>query len=269
MTRWWLFLVIALSVSACTSPTSPNRGRMFQDANGQWYDDDYNPISDPTPYNVAATQDPLSLPRVPIKARNDPGAATATPDQGAGLAGGSTHAPGPDPAIPSSTDNSSANNTDFQWPSYQLPAPYQFTPFSYDSYTPLTADQAAQTPGYAFGAQQGRDAIQTSAAAKGNVLSGATLKDLFSWGDQFAGQNYQNAETQNENVYNINRGNAFNNWAGNQAGGLASWQANLQPAQFQAASIAQPQAALTFADLFNRFKTSVDSNTAIATAGAS
>jgi hypothetical protein len=174
-----------------------------------------------------------------------------------------------DPVPSDQTTTPPPSSAGFQWPSYTLPTPYQFTPFSYDSYTPLTADQAAQTPGYAFGAQQGRDAIQTSAAANGNVLSGATLKDLFSWGDQFAGQNYQQAETQNENVYNMNRNNAFNNWAGNQAGGLQAWEANNQPAQFQAASINQPQAALTFADLFNRLQLGVNANTAIATAGAS
>lgn len=175
------------------------------------------------------------------------------PPDGGGGGGGSSSAP---------------NNAGFQWPTYQLPTPYQFTPFNFDSYTPLTADQASQEPGYAFARDQGRDAIQTSAAAKGNVLSGAALKDLFSWGDQFAGQNYQNAETRNENVYKTNRDNAFNNWAGNQAGGLASWQANNQPGQFQFASGLQPQAALTFNDLFQRFKTGVDATTAIATAGA-
>lgn len=257
---------------------------MFQDANGQWYDDDYNPISDPTPYNspAATPATPAQLtPGIGVPSALTPAQQTQWDNIQTGLnqapigptqPGGGTPYGYTNPTTPSSpngTDSSGANNTGFQWPSYQLPTPYQFTPFSYDSYTPLTADQAAQAPGYAFGAQQGRDAIQTSAAAKGNVLSGATLKDLFSWGDQFAGQNYNEAETQNENVYNINRGNAFNNWAGNQAGGLASWQANLQPAQFQAASIAQPQAALTFADLFSRFKTGVDANTAIATAGAS
>lgn len=208
----------------------------------------------------------------PVVGRNQPGEGGDV-FQAPGLAGGSTGpaTPPPPPDAPPPADtgggSSVANNAGFQWPTYQLPTPYQFTPFSYDSYSPLTADQAAQAPGYAFAAQQGRDAIQTSAAAKGNVLSGSTLKDLFSWGDQFAGQNYQTAENQNENVYNINRGNAFNNWDANTAAGLASWQANLQPGQF-ATNLAENQAQLTFADLFNRYKTGVDATTAVATAGA-
>lgn len=233
---------------------------MFQDANGQWYDDNYNPIADPS--NSTVPVDPSPTDPVPRKRSGTTGGETT----GTTLDGYVPPVQPPPPPAPS--QDSAANNAGFQWPGYTLPTAYQFTPFNYDSYTPLSADQAAQEPGYAFAAQQGRDAIQTSAASKGNVLSGATLKDLFSWGDQFAGQNYQNAETRNENIYNTNRGNAFNNWAGNQAAGLASWQANNQPAQFQAASILQPQAALTFADLFNRFNTGVNASTAIATSGA-
>lgn len=195
--------------------------------------------------------------------------------------GGSNDSPPPPP--PPAQINPSGGSG-FQWPTYQLPTPYQFTPysgftpFSYDSYSPLSADQAAQEPGYAFANQQGRDAIQTSQASKGNVLSGAALKDLFAWGDQFAGQNYQGAEARNENVYTMNRNNAFNNWAGNETGkyqewagnqqyGLPAWIANNQPGQF-AANLQQQQAGLTLADLFNRFNTSVDANTKIATAGA-
>lgn len=170
------------------------------------------------------------------------------------------------------------------WPQYNIPAPYQFTPygdfkeFSYDKYSPLTADQAAAEPGYAFAKQQGRDAIQTSQAAKGNVLSGAALKDLFAWGDQFAGQNYQNAENRNENVYTMNRGNAYNNWAANETGkyqqwagntdkGLAAWNANLQPGQF-GATLGTNQQGMTLADLLGRFRTTADSLSTIASAGA-
>lgn len=266
---------------------------MFQDAQGQWYDDSYNPIADPTAYNTPA-QTPVQsagggglTPGAGVPALtpdeqarwdaiqaglNKPPTAPTQPGGGTPYGytygGTTTPPPAPPPTSDGGGGSAAANNAGFQWPGYQLPTPYQFTPFSYDSYSPLTADQAAQAPGYAFAAQQGRDAIQTSAAAKGNVLSGSTLKDLFSWGDQFAGQNYQTAENQNENVYNTNRNNAFNNWAGNQAGGLASWEANNQPAQFQFASGLQPQAALTFNDLLQRFQTGVNATTQIATAGA-
>lgn len=243
---------------------------MFQDYQGQWYDDTGNPITDPSQVGDAeagrTASHGLWNPNAPP---ND--AINPPPVE-------------PPPSGPPSQSGGPANNAGFQWPGYTPPAPYQFTPysgfspFSYSSYSPLTAEQAAAEPGYDFAKQQGRDALQTSQAARGMALSGPALKDLFAWGDQFAGQNYQNAEGRNENVYNMNRGNAYNNWAanetgkyqqwaGNQGPGLAAWQANLQPAQF-GANLSQQQAGLTFADLFNRFKTGVDSNTAIATAGS-
>lgn len=252
---------------------------MFQNAQGQWYDDNYNPIDDPTQVNTAPPVDPGQ------QGGGGDGMGGPNPVDPGRIArrGGGGQPPPIDPA-PTPTPQPSTGST-FQWPTYQLPTPYQFTPysgftpFSYDSYKQLTADQAAQEPGYAFANQQGRDAIQTSQASKGNVLSGAALKDLFAWGDQFAGQNYQGAETRNENVYTMNRNNAFNNWAGNETGkykqwegnqqyGLPAWIANNQPGQF-AANLQQQQAGLTLADLFNRYSTSVDANTKIATAGAS
>lgn len=281
---------------------------MFQDAQGQWYDDNYNQIADPTQYNspppsgfgppqpfVNTAPGANSNPAGPGPVVANPGTPWALTQQQleemqrqGGVAEGSPNwkllHPDPPAPPPSGNTTGSPSSGGSFWPGYTPQSPYQFTPysgftpFSYDSYSPLTADQAAQEPGYAFANQQGRDAIQTSQASKGNVLSGAALKDLFAWGDQFAGQNYQGAEARNENVYNMNRNNAFNNWAGNETGkyqqwagnqqyGLPAWVANNQPGQF-GANLAQQQAGLTLADLFNRFNTSVDANTKIATAGA-
>ena len=52
-------------------------------------------------------------------------------------------------------------------------------------------------PSYAFRQQQGQDAIQSSAAGQGGLLSGATLKALTQYNSNLASQEY---------------GNAFNRW---------------------------------------------------------
>ena len=65
-----------------------------------------------------------------------------------------------------------------------LMAPWT-TPF-----TAPTAAQAAQTPGYQFAAQQGNQAIERSAAAKGTLLNGGTLKDLAAYNQGLASTTY-------------------------------------------------------------------------------
>lgn len=47
-----------------------------------------------------------------------------------------------------------------------------------------------QVPGYQFGLDQGTQAIQNRAGAAGTQLSGNTLRDLQSYGQQYAGQAY-------------------------------------------------------------------------------
>jgi hypothetical protein len=51
------------------------------------------------------------------------------------------------------------------------------------------------TPGYDFRRQQGIDAIDASAAARGGLMSGRTLQDLTTFGDGIASQEYQNYMT--------------------------------------------------------------------------
>jgi hypothetical protein len=83
-----------------------------------------------------------------------------------------------------------------------------------------TAAQAQATPGYEFTLAQGRDAIQNSAAATGNVLSGGTLASLDQYSQGLASTDYQqafnNALTQYGTAYNTfqnNQANQFNRLA--------------------------------------------------------
>lgn len=63
-----------------------------------------------------------------------------------------------------------------------------FTPFAAP-----TAAEAAATPGYQFQLQQGMNALQNSAAARGGLLSEGTAKNLENYAQGLASANYQNA----------------------------------------------------------------------------
>ena len=72
------------------------------------------------------------------------------------------------------------------------------------SFQAPTAAQAEQTPGYQFQLQQGEQALQNSAAARGGIDSGGTAKALDQYSQGLASQNYQQ-------TYN----NAFQNYQQN------------------------------------------------------
>jgi len=112
-----------------------------------------------------------------------------------------------------------------------------------------TAAQAAATPGYQFQLSQGLQALQRSAAAQGNLLSGSTLTGIENYAQGLASTDYQNTYNRalqtygtNYNVWAANQANAFNRMfgvgqAGQQAAGLAA-QLGTQTAMGGAADIA-------------------------------
>jgi len=57
-------------------------------------------------------------------------------------------------------------------------------------------------PGYQFRLQQGQQTLENSAAARGNLLSGATLKDLTGYAQGMASQEGQAAYSRDMNAYN-------------------------------------------------------------------
>jgi hypothetical protein len=86
------------------------------------------------------------------------------------------------------------------------------TPFQ-----PPTASDVEATPGYQFMLGQGEKAIQQSAAAQGNLLTGGVAKDLNNYAQNFADQYYQQAYNNllgqyqmNYNIFNQNQSNLFN-----------------------------------------------------------
>lgn len=69
------------------------------------------------------------------------------------------------------------------------------------NFTMPTLEQVRNTPGYQFQTEQGQNAINNSAAARGGLLSGATLKDLLSFQQGLADTTYQRlAQTQFDNT---------------------------------------------------------------------
>ena len=87
------------------------------------------------------------------------------------------------------------------------------------------------TPGYQFALEQGQNAIDQSALARGNLNSGATLKELQRFGTGLADQTYQSAVANNMNNRNAGFGatSALSNQS-NQYGQLAVGQGQARDA---------------------------------------
>jgi hypothetical protein len=61
------------------------------------------------------------------------------------------------------------------------------------NYTPFGMDQFQQDPGYNFRLSEGMKALDRTAAARGGLLSGATLKGAQRYGQDLGSQEYMNA----------------------------------------------------------------------------
>lgn len=96
-------------------------------------------------------------------------------------------------------------------PGYGRYATAEFTPANF---------LANQDPGYAFRMSEGMKALERSAAARGGLLSGATMKGIQRYGQDVASQEYQNAF----NRYQAQRANTLNPYAS--LAGVAQTSAN-------------------------------------------
>ena len=140
--------------------------------------------------------------------------------------------------------------------------PFYFPEFEAPAYTPIDPFQApsladAQNePGYAFAMEQGRKALENSAAARGTLRTGGTMKDLFSWGHQFGEQNYSQ-------VY----ARAASDWERNNKRNLDTYDIAYKGALDRFAP-KERAAGLVFDDLYRRWRDSLDAETRIATAGS-
>lgn len=73
----------------------------------------------------------------------------------------------------------------------------------------FTGDDLQNDPGYKFGLDQGTQGIERGQAARGNFLSGAAMKELNRFNQDYAGTKFDNAYNRNLSTWNTNLG-AYN-----------------------------------------------------------
>lgn len=93
---------------------------------------------------------------------------------------------------------------------------YNFSPipeFKYPEFVRPDAKSILSAPGYLARQQAGESALQRSAASKGLLRSGGTLKDLVEYGQNFASNEYNNEFNQAYQTYGANYQNAKDRYA--------------------------------------------------------
>lgn len=73
----------------------------------------------------------------------------------------------------------------------------------------FTGENLASDPGYQFGLNQGTQGIERGQAARGNFLSGAAMKEIARFNEDYAGTKFNDAYTRNLSTWNTNLG-AYN-----------------------------------------------------------
>lgn len=109
----------------------------------------------------------------------------------------------------------------------QLTGPKASLTTPYQSFQAPTGLNYQNDPGYQARMQMGADALQNSAAARGDLLSGNTLKALTDYGQTFGSNEYQNVYNRalqnyltNAQNYYTGQGNTFNRLMGTAGMGL-------------------------------------------------
>ena len=170
------------------------------------------------------------------------------------------------------------------WPSYTQPDyadPGAFDPgpaFAYKDFAAPTGETMLNEPGFQFRLDQGRKALEASAAGRGVLRSGGTLKDILGYGQNFASQEYGNVFNRAAQEYDMNRTNAFDTWQTGYGGRKDAYgfkadnfgQKNLfnqRNSEFDFTG-RQRQAGLGFQDAYNRWLAEGNWNRDIAIGGA-
>lgn len=102
---------------------------------------------------------------------------------------------------------------EFRPPGYEKPPA-----FTFEDYTPIaafkapTVEEALSDPGYKFRLDQGRQALEGGAAARGVLNSGGTLQDVMDYGQNAASQEYANVW-----------GRRYGEWSANDAASRANY----------------------------------------------
>ena len=100
--------------------------------------------------------------------------------------------------------------------------------FRYEDFVPPSYEDAVSDPGYQFALGQGMDAMSRSAAARGTLRTGGTLKDLIDYGQAAGAQQYQNVFDRAASTYGINRDTARDIFAPRYGSWQTTYGGNLQ-----------------------------------------
>lgn len=79
----------------------------------------------------------------------------------------------------------------------------------------FTGEDLASEPGYKFGLDQGTQGINRAQAARGNFLSGAAMKELARFNEDYAGTKFSDAFNRSLGTYNTNLGARERAWGTN------------------------------------------------------
>jgi len=113
------------------------------------------------------------------------------------------------------------NPTPFNYEQFKAPGAFQYEGFKAPDQLTLEND-----PGYQARLKLGSDALERSAAAKGTLLTGGTLKDLNQFAQDYGSNEFQNVFNRSLQDYGTNRGNAFQNYQTNYQNALDAYKTN-------------------------------------------
>lgn len=85
--------------------------------------------------------------------------------------------------------------------------------FTNPDYVAPTGVNDQNDPGFTARMNAGQDALQRSAAAKGSLLSGSTLKALSDWNSDYASNEYAQVDSRARQTYATNSQNAYQQYA--------------------------------------------------------
>lgn len=149
----------------------------------------------------------------------------------------------------------------------------QFSPskLAYANYTPKygpfsapTLADAEKDPGYQFARDQGSKALENSAAGRGVLRTGGTLKDILEYGNKFGEQNYNGVFNRNYQTWQGNNEWDRNNYTTNRDTAFGVFDRNYR-GEKDSFDYLHDSETRNFTDQYNRWRDRLNSLTQIAT----
>ena len=115
----------------------------------------------------------------------------------------------------------------FEHPAYQQPEDFSYAPFV----APSGEEVLTEDPGYQFRRDEGLRAMEASAASRGTLRSGATIKGLIDYGANVASQEYEKSFNRRLLGYQTNLGREQDAYGTNLRAGQWGYETNLGAAE--------------------------------------